>query len=557
MRKNEYTVEEIRALLDSMSGMYDLVRAVDPIECRILNFKDNGEIGMSERCYSIWNAEQKCANCTSALAYRTGCNQQKSEYFQDKYYRIQSNPVKIKLPDGSSYNAVVEFVNVEDGFKKDFDVNDRDAENIDEKSLRFRAFHDELTGTLKPDVFFEKSRELIKKNPDIAWTMITGDFMEFRLFSSLFGAEKANEALIKTSELLEKIADEAGGICSRLYKDKFGVLIPTENYSEIALIDAANTIRSAMSNGIYTLCIHFGVYNMINPDIPVALMCDRANMAIGTIHRDIHMSVAYFDGEIMKKRLLEQEIISGFDDALRSGRFTMYLQPLTCEDGVPFGAEALVRLVGPDGTVSSPAEFIDILEKAGLIHELDRNIWEQAVRQLALWKGTDKDHLTISVNMSAKDFYSMDIYKVLTELTEKYGVDNSRLRIEITESALVKEPERSYPVIAKLQKAGFLVEIDDFGKGQSSLSLLKDINADVLKIDMEFLRETENAKRSEIILQAVIAMAKELGMQVITEGVETEKQLKSLSEMGCSRFQGYYFSKPIPVSEFESKYSNN
>jgi EAL domain-containing protein (putative c-di-GMP-specific phosphodiesterase class I) len=164
------------------------------------------------------------------------------------------------------------------------------------------------------------------------------------------------------------------------------------------------------------------------------------------------------------------------------------------------------------------------------------------------------DGLAISVNMSAKDLYCMDVYEIMTGLVNKYGIDAAKLRVEITESALVENPEKSYLIIRKLRQAGFVVEIDDFGKGESSLSLLKDIHADILKIDREFLRETENASRSKIILRSVIAMAGDLGMQVIVEGVETEGQLDTLTEMGCRCFQGYYFSRPVAIEEFEKKY---
>jgi len=157
--------------------------------------------------------------------------------------------------------------------------------------------------------------------------------------------------------------------------------------------------------------------------------------------------------------------------------------------------------------------------------------------------------------MSAKDFYSLDVYDVLTKLAEKYGVDYRLLRLEITETALLAEPEKGIAVVARLREKGFLVEIDDFGSGYSSLSLLKNIHADMLKIDMGFLREIHDRERSRIILRSVIDLAKSLGMDVMTEGVETERQLRTLTDMGCDAFQGYYFSRPIPVEEFEAKYT--
>lgn len=201
-----------------------------------------------------------------------------------------------------------------------------------------------------------------------------------------------------------------------------------------------------------------------------------------------------------------------------------------------------------------PKDFIETLENAGQIHKLDRHMWELAVRQLSAWKETGNKDLTISVNVSAKDFYSIDVARELTELVDRYGVDSRMLRLEITETALLGNPEKCDSIVSGLREKGFLVEIDDFGKDNSSLSLLKDIKADVLKIDMSFLREIRDKERSRIILRSLIGMADSLGMEVITEGVETKQQLHALTEMGCRHFQGYYFSRPIPVDEFEAKF---
>ena len=277
-------------------------------------------------------------------------------------------------------------------------------------------------------------------------------------------------------------------------------------------------------------------------------------MALSTI-RDSHRdTIACFSHDMMKKSLLEQEVISGFEKALQEGRFMMYLQPLAAEDGQIVGAEALARWQRPDGTVAGPDDFIETLERAGLIHRLDMYIWECAVRQLSAWKETDRRNLTISVNMSAKDFYSIDVDQVLTELVSRYQVPSSSLRVEITETVLLENPDNVNQVILRLRQKGFLVEIDDFGKGWSSLGLLKDIHADLLKIDMSLIREIENKPRSRTILESIIGMAVSLGMDVISEGVETDTQLNLVRDMGCRYFQGYYFSRPIPVTEFETKY---
>jgi EAL domain-containing protein (putative c-di-GMP-specific phosphodiesterase class I) len=245
-------------------------------------------------------------------------------------------------------------------------------------------------------------------------------------------------------------------------------------------------------------------------------------------------------------------VLGGFDEALRDEQFKMYLQPQVREDGSVFGAEALVRWVRPDGSVIMPGDFIETLENAGLIQKLDLYMWEHAVRQLSAWKGTPCEGLVISVNVSAKDFYSINVYEELTRLVDAYDVEPRMLRLEITETALLAEPEESIAVVSKLRKRGFIVEIDDFGSGYSSLSMLKNIQADVLKIDMGFLREITDRERSRVILRFVIDLAGSLGMDVITEGVETQQQLEALVAMGCRSFQGYYFSRPVPLEDFES-----
>ena len=148
----------------------------------------------------------------------------------------------------------------------------------------------------------------------------------------------------------------------------------------------------------------------------------------------------------------------------------------------------------------------------------------------------------------------MDIYKYLTELVEKYDIDKKKLKLEITETAIMSDTEKTLNIIDRLREYEFEIEIDDFGSGYSSLNTLKDINADIIKLDMGFLRETTNEKKSKAIINTVAELAKSLGMAMISEGVETKEQVDYLANIGCEMFQGYYFSKPIPVDEFEKKY---
>lgn len=551
LQAREYSVGEMKSILGELSDQYALARVVDPNECRVLELGDDGRIRLNESCYGIWNAEQKCLNCSSAMACRTGCHQMKREQFDDKVYSIQSNPISLRLADGGVYQAVVELATIEQEYGRE--ANDRAEENIGNRAAHYQASHDSLTSVLNADAFYELARERIHQGREEAWVMVTGNIMNFRLVNTLFGVNRGNEVLARTAEALRDISEAADGLCGRLGGDHFGLLLPKRLYQEAALQNVGQALAESFNSGIYIFCIHFGVYEIDDIDLPVSVMCGRANSALRTIRDSLTQIIAYFNDDIRQKLLKDQQVISGFEEALKTGQFQMYLQPIVREDGTVIGGEALTRWRRPDGSFVMPGDFIETLENAGLIHRLDVYIWECAVRQLSLWKGTAREKLWISVNMSAKDFYSIDVYDMLVGLLDKYGVEARMLRLEITETALLVEPDKSDAVVSRLRDRGFLVEIDDFGRGYSSLSMLKDIQADVLKIDMSFLSEILESTRSCIILESVISLAESLGMEVITEGVETQQQLNTLTAMDCSRFQGYYFSKPVPVEVFEAK----
>ena len=199
----------------------------------------------------------------------------------------------------------------------------------------------------------------------------------------------------------------------------------------------------------------------------------------------------------------------------------------------------------------APADFISILENAGLIYRLDRYVWEEAAKILKRWKGTTLAPLFISVNVSPQDDKYLNIEQVFVDLTKKYGLTPGQLKLEFTETTLISNPRHYIKLISSLRQNGFCVEIDDFGSGYSSLNMLHDIKADVLKLDRLFVGKTDNIERNQHIMASIIEMSKKLDMQVIAEGVETEALFDYLSGINCDLFQGFFFSKPIPLEEFE------
>lgn len=436
-----------------------------------------------------------------------------------------------------------------------FIFNDRTEDVVSLEHEKYRASHDTLTGLLNKEQFYIETAKLIKENRDVKYCLVCSNIKDFKFVNELFGIEKGNEILKKQAEYMKNIIGE-DSLAARLHADRFAICMPRIRFDEDLINEAITGIQEAFKNSSLHMHIFVGVYDIHDVQERVSIMCDKANLASETIKNEYKSSVAYYTEHLLEKSIEERKIIGEFDRALDNEEFVMFLQPQVDVSGKPFGSEALVRWQHPDKGLLAPGVFIDVLEKTGFVYRLDRYMWDKAVKQLAEWKKRGINDYHISVNISTKDFYLIDVYETFVGLVEKYDIDPKLLKLEITETALMSDFNKNMVIIKRLQKYGFDIEIDDFGSGYSSLNMLKDISADVLKIDMAFLRATENEVKGQDILEAIISLGGKLGMEVITEGVETDKQLIMLTEMGCHIFQGYYFSKPIPVEEFEQKYMN-
>ena len=434
-----------------------------------------------------------------------------------------------------------------------FVYNDRTQMYESWEQEKYKASHDSLTGLLNRDQFYEDVHDMVNRHHDTTFYLICSNIKDFKFINEIFGMEKGNQVLIKQAKLMASNTSERT-ICARLMNDRFALCMPREEFDENRVADSIRELQHEFSGNSFHLHTYMGVYEIRDRDEAVRIMVDKANIAADTIKNDFDCCVAYYDGHLLEISIEQRRLLGEFEPALQKDEFAMYLQPQVNCDGVAKGAEALVRWVHPSRGILTPYAFIDILENAGLIYKLDLYIWEKAAQKLAEWKEKGYGSYHISVNISTKDFYIIDIYETFTGLISKYDIPASKLHLEITETTLMTDFEKNMNIIHKLQDAGFRVEIDDFGSGYSSLNMLKDISADVLKIDMGFLRESENEVKGQDILESIITLASKIGMDVITEGVETKKQLDMLTMMGCHEFQGYYFSKPVPVSEFEEKY---
>lgn len=434
-----------------------------------------------------------------------------------------------------------------------FRIEDKTEDMKRLRDEKYRATHDRLTGLYNREGFFDEAESFIREHAGESMYMLASNIKDFKLVNELFGDDKGDEILENEAKLLKE--NGAGNsVLGRIAGDRFVQIVLKKNFDEKHLLDNIKTLCSLMEDRIYKLHVYAGVYEIKDVNEPVQTMYDKANMAIERIKGDYNQVISYYDEGDMKRLMHEKSIVAEFDKALENGEFCMYLQPQFDSRGTLLGAEALVRWNHPKRGLLYPDSFVGILEKTGIIYKLDNFIWEKAAEKIKEWNAAGYEDYHISINISAKDFYYLDLYNVLTGIVGKYGIAPKHLNLEITETVIMSDVKMHMEILDRLQKFGFQIEIDDFGSGYSSLNTLKDIKADLLKIDMLFLRETDNQERSRKIFKFIITMAKALNMDVITEGVETEKQLDFLSGIGCEMFQGFYFSKPIPVDKFEDKY---
>ncbi|MBQ4379013.1 MAG: EAL domain-containing protein [Treponema sp.] len=432
------------------------------------------------------------------------------------------------------------------------DITETKNQIYEEKILRTR---DKLTGLFNQDYFFEKVEHRIKFDRFTQYMLIVTDIVNFKLINDLHGKAFGDTILLRIADSIRTHA-ASDDIYGRLFNDHFVMFIPKRHFDDKAYIEAFKSRTSYLTNFSYHLIGHMGVYEVDDLSLPVSVMCDRAFLALRTIKNDYMTTLAYYDDRLRLEVLQMQMLMNELPDALKAGQLVMYLQSQVTKDGKLVGAEALVRWHHPTRGVVPPSDFIEIIEKINIISDVDRFVWECACKKLSEWKKAGRKDLTISVNISAKDFFTMDLYEIFTSLVKKYDISPKNLNLEITETAVIFDLDNQMKLIDRLRSAGFIVEMDDFGSGYSSLNMLKDISVDVLKIDMAFLQKSKNNEKSRLILEKIIILAKELGMKVVTEGVESDNQIGFLSDAGCDLFQGFYFSRPIPVADFEEKYFN-
>lgn len=419
----------------------------------------------------------------------------------------------------------------------------------------YLATYDELTGIYNKQAFYTKTKEMLLDNPDKNFDLLRINIERFKVLNDLFGESTGDKLLRYIGKFLKEI-NLPLCVSGRLYADNFVVCYEAGKGDSRRMINTLQMVADSFAINNRTI-LSFGLYRIDDKTLPVSVMCDRANMALWKAKGNFKNPYCEYDEKMRQQVLKEQKIINAMEMAIQNKEFTLYLQPkYNIEKGTIIGAEALVRWISQENGFISPGDFIPVFENNGFVYEVDKFIWEESCRYLRKWLDEGREVHPISVNVSRIDLYDPKLVKHLVDLREKYQLPSQYLELEITESAYTEDPEQIITITRQLREAGFVILMDDFGTGYSSLNMLKDIQIDVLKLDMGFLKSSDYSAKGGNILTAILKMAESLKMQTIAEGVETKEQVEFLKSIGCKYVQGFYYSKPLPVGEFEKLISD-
>lgn len=410
---------------------------------------------------------------------------------------------------------------------------------------------DELTNLYCASAFYSRVRERIAANPEEHFDIIVLDIDKFKLVNETFGMESGNRFLQSLALQLTGIVNADRGILARATADVFYICMPQELHFYDALQETMSVFLEQYPLPI-RLQEKIGVYSVDEPALPVEQMCDRARLAI-SFSPTPNAEIAFYDHSLHAKLLKDHQILNSISEALSGRQFLLYLQPkVDISTQAVIGAESLIRWKHPTLGWIRPDEFIPLLEKNDRIYEVDKYMWEETCRFLHNRREQGLSPIPVSVNVARGDLYQKDLRNILNSLLRKYNIEPQFLHLEILERAYVKDSSTIFQILTELRNDGFVIEMDDFGTGESSLNMLSEFPVDCLKLDRSFLIRGFHDKRHVEVVRFIINLARILDIDIIAEGVETQDQADLLLELGCRNAQGYFYGKPEPAENFET-----
>lgn len=426
--------------------------------------------------------------------------------------------------------------------------------NRSRRKIETLAYRDAVTQGDNWNKFVRDAGLLLARSHKAEYVLVVMDINHFKFINDRFGYQEGNQVLRHLSDTL-RAAVRDRELSARYNGDHFAALLEfRDNGSLLERLELIwKQIGSFHGTGVarYQLSLSSGIYQVEPQDSPNTAY-DRALLALNTIKGRHGNSCAFYSEQMRSAALREQEIANEMHAALRNREFIVYLQPKFClGDETLVGAEALLRWKHPGKGMIPPDEFIPLFERNGFIVEIDLYVLETICIKMRQWMDEGLNPLPVSVNISRVHLHDPNFVEHLNKILAKYSIPPRLIELELTESIFFENITAMLSMMEQLHQIGFVLSMDDFGSGYSSLNLLKAIPVDVLKIDKEFLGRSEDDGRSRRIISGVIAIARDLDMKVLSEGVETAEQAEFLKNAHCDYVQGYYFSKPLPVDRFE------
>ena len=432
------------------------------------------------------------------------------------------------------------------------------SRNKADKKMEELVFYDELTGHYNYNRFRLKVQALLDQGVGNEYTLIEADVRDFKLFNEIYGYQGGDKLLCIIMNACEEQCTKEEA-CSRISGDRYILLLHTKTEEEIIkrinhIIEAIKYASKGMFS-MFNLEYKIGIYMIEESDKDIGKCHDRCAYAKKRI-KDTPETFSFFSHEMYEMQLDEKRMESLMESALEASEFKIYLQPkVTLKDKKIHAAEALVRWNSPVYGLIPPYRFIPLFERNGFLEKLDMYMIEEVCRVLENWQKQEKMPIRISVNLSRMYIFKPGFANKIVELVNRHHIEHSMIEFEITENVIYDHSEELRSIIKELQHHGFLIAMDDFGSGYSSLNMLKDIPIDEMKVDQVFFRaEKENKERSFEIIKGVLSMAKSLHIHTVAEGVETEKEVAFLKEAGCDEIQGYYYAKPLCMKDFMEFY---
>lgn len=427
------------------------------------------------------------------------------------------------------------------------------------RDLFYTAYRDRLSGAYNRQGFFHEAEELVKAGKKFSLAGI--NVRQFKYINEMFGQEKADDLLRFIAKKTDSYLREGEIICRDSADNFYLLLLETEKLlilERLRHIKAVIEEESVHAGSTYCLRLYCGCViadEELKRDINK--MMTHLIFTLSDAKKNVDSDICFYDNKLYDKMQIENYIESHMQLALDSGEFQMFLQPkISLQDRSLAGAEALVRWIMKDGGRIFPDQFIPQFEKNGFCAKLDLYMVECACKKIRQWMDEGKEPVGISVNQTKLLFFDADYIGQLRRLIAKYQVPAHLITLEILEGIAIENPEELNKIIDRLNAIGFRVAMDDFGSGYSSLNILAKLHLNELKIDRGFLQQltTDKQKRASVVLEQVVHMTKRLKIDTVVEGVETKEQEDLLVYLGCDLAQGYYYNKPLSVSEFEAFY---